>query len=137
MRAALFSSIGPDDLEAGALVETAIFSQWFHSDLNLFYARWKEGEVDLVNLGPADLGPVWAVESKWSDRGCDDLSEIGALLRFARENDLASVLVTTRTVSTSRQSGPTQIRFIPSSLYCYTVGRNLVEGKAGMPIAAA
>jgi hypothetical protein len=48
----------------GGMVETAIFSQWFHSDLmkNLHYARWKQGradlEVDLIRVDPARLKPT-------------------------------------------------------------------------------
>jgi len=54
MRAALFAPLGADDEAMGNMAETAIFSQWFHSDqiANIHYARWKNGrqdrEVDLV-----------------------------------------------------------------------------------------
>jgi uncharacterized protein len=66
MRAALFSPVDESSEEVSALAETAIFSQWFHSDeLNLYYARWKDGEVDIVRLG-ADQRVRWAVEVKWS-----------------------------------------------------------------------
>lgn len=61
IRSALFSPIGEDDEAFGAVVETAIFSQWFHSDQVLHYARWKEGEVDLVALDPRQR-VAWAVE---------------------------------------------------------------------------
>jgi hypothetical protein len=46
------------------MVETAIFSQWFHQeDRNLFYGRWQKGEVDIVSLGQ-DNKVHWAVEAK-------------------------------------------------------------------------
>ena len=55
IRCALFSPIKADDDAMGRLVETAIFSQWFHDDkLNLYYGRWNKGEVDIVNLDPRD-----------------------------------------------------------------------------------
>src|ERR1019366_3913757 len=46
MRAALFSPVKADDSVVRSLAETAIFSQWFHSDKTLYYARWQDGEVD-------------------------------------------------------------------------------------------
>ena len=52
------------DQEMGRMVETAIFSQWFHQeDRNLFYGRWQKGEVDIVSLGQ-DNKVHWAVEAK-------------------------------------------------------------------------
>ena len=67
MRSALFAPLSADSDDIGNLVETGIFSQWFHSpDADLYYARWKDGEVDIVNLN-ANQKPTWAVEVKWSD----------------------------------------------------------------------
>jgi len=45
MRAALFGNIKTNSEFIGELTETAIYSQWLHSDIidNLFYARWKRG----------------------------------------------------------------------------------------------
>jgi uncharacterized protein len=72
MRAALFSPMKADDDGIGRLAETAIFSQWFHSDATLLYARWDKGsdkgEVDLVRLSPETQKLSWAVEVKWSDQ---------------------------------------------------------------------
>lgn len=50
IRTALFSPISEEDPAIGAMAETAIFSQWFHSKAILHYARWKGGEVDIVQL---------------------------------------------------------------------------------------
>ena len=65
---ALFSPVAPDNDAIGSLVETAVFAQWFHSSFvqQLYYARWKDGEVDIVGLS-SDFKPKWAVEVKWSD----------------------------------------------------------------------
>jgi predicted AAA+ superfamily ATPase len=46
---ALFGTIEEGDEAMGSLVETAIFSQWLHIDNRLHYARWSDGEVDIVN----------------------------------------------------------------------------------------
>lgn len=48
---------------SGDLAETAIFAQWFHSTATLHYARWKGGEIDIVNIGPGGENN-YAVEVK-------------------------------------------------------------------------
>jgi predicted AAA+ superfamily ATPase len=64
LRCELCAPIKADDQEMGRMVETAIFSQWFHQeDRNLFYGRWQKGEVDIVSLGQ-DNKVHWAVEAK-------------------------------------------------------------------------
>ncbi len=125
MRAALFSPIGEEDPAMGDLVETATFAQWFHSDASLHYARWKYGEVDIVRLGPQQK-PVWAVEVKWSDRIVDHPEELRGLISFCATNQLASVLVTTKTRREQKVIDGVQVNFVPASEYCYTVGRDLV-----------
>ena len=98
MRAALFAPVKPDDPELGPLAETAVFSQYFHDeDAQLFYGRWKKGEVDLVRLNAAQV-PVWAVEVKWSDRYPSRLEELGSLVAFCRANGLTQAWVTSRTI---------------------------------------
>ena len=41
------SPVAGDDEEMGPVAETAVFAQWFRSDLDLHYARWKNGAVDI------------------------------------------------------------------------------------------
>ena len=129
IRSALFAPLGGDDPAIGAQVETAIFAQWFHSErVNLHYARWKAGEVDLVSLGP-NQRVLWAVESKWSDRAVDHPEELSGLLSFCRANGLSEVLVTTRTRRERQEIGGVLVHFRPASEYCFTVGLNLVRGR--------
>lgn len=126
MRAALFSPIGADDEAMGALAETGIMSQWFHSTFAINYARWDrrgdEGEVDIV-------GRKWAVEVKWSDRYYQRPDELRSLLAFCRSYHPAEVEVTTRTQTGVKLVAGQKIEFEPTSLYCYRVGRNIVRGK--------
>jgi predicted AAA+ superfamily ATPase len=72
MRAALFAPVNANNAERiGHLAESAIFSQWQHSQAfrNLRYARWRnEGEVDVVFLHSGTEKPAWIGEIKWSDR---------------------------------------------------------------------
>jgi predicted AAA+ superfamily ATPase len=129
MRAALFSPVTGDDKALPYLAETAIFAQWFHSDSTLHYARWSDGEVDMVMLGSADQKPAWAVEVKWSDRYCEHPGELTSLIDFCLENGLSENLVTSKTLTAECQIKDVLIRFIPASIYCYMVGYNIIRTK--------
>jgi predicted AAA+ superfamily ATPase len=128
MRAALFSPVTSNDEALGLLAETAIFSQWFHSDNVIHYARWQDGEVDMVMLG-AKQKPEWAVEVKWSDRFCKDPGQLKNLISFCKVNGLTDTLVTSKTMMIDRQVDDIEIEFMPASLYCYMVGYNLIYHK--------
>jgi len=131
MRAALFAPLSPDDPEFGSLVETGIFSQWFHASFDLHYARWKGGrEVDIVSLTP-DQRVDWAVEVKWSDRIVDHLEELKPLIRFCRTNGIRAPLITTRTVDRVVPLDGVQLRFRPAALYAYQLGANIIASRDG------
>ena len=77
LRSALFSTIQLTDESMGNMIETAIFSQWMQRDwCTPWYARWGEGEVDMVGLDDKNLKPVWAIEIKWSNRYFDEMREL-------------------------------------------------------------
>jgi len=62
MRAALFGQLDIEAEAMGALTETAIFSQWQNNQqIELYYARWNTGEIDIVHLHVANQKPAWAV----------------------------------------------------------------------------
>jgi len=130
MRAALFSPIGADDEAMGALAETGIFSQWFHSPFAVHYARWEHrgeaGEVDIVSRG-------WAVEVKWGDRCFERPDELRSLLTFCRANRPSDVGVTTRTRSGVKVVQGQAMEFLPASLYCYQVGRSILRARRSAP----
>jgi predicted AAA+ superfamily ATPase len=129
MRSALFSPLTENDDDMGDMVETAVFSQWFHSIYSeLHYARWKDGEVDIVYLGPK-LKPLWAIEVKWSDRFEERPEELKSLHEFCERNPKCTVKVTTRTKQSSKAVGGVDIAFLPASLYCYMLGYNIITGK--------
>jgi AcrR family transcriptional regulator len=135
MRAALFAPVTATDEAMGALAETAVFAQWFHSgDASLRYARWQGGEVDLVRLN-ARQKPVEAVEVKWSDAYVKKPGDLRSLVSFCETNGLPDALATSRTQSGAATVRDVQLRFIPASLYCYTIGHMAVEGRA-IPDAA-
>lgn len=128
MRSALFSIITADDPVVSDLVETAIFAQWFHSDARLHYARWDGGEVDMVHLEKSE-SVNWAVEVKWTDRYYQRPEELKALLTFCHSRNLSTALVTTRSALGDRTIKSVDLEFRPASLYCFTVGYEIIHGK--------
>ena len=132
MRAALFNPVTAEETDKiGHLAESAIFSQWQHSNAfkRMRYARWKnEGEVDIVYLSPAEERPLWIGEIKWSDRMSSDPSGETKNLRFlmSRHPNIQSAFITSKTFSgVLRDESAIPITAIPSALHCYRVGRNI------------
>ncbi len=133
MYPALFGAVGKNDKTVlGKLVETAVFSHFFHfaEYLNPYYASWKNGEVDLVIMDV--LGkPFQAVEIKWSDRPIENPSQLRALLSFAEENrlgvssDSKRLICCTLSRFTSRKYGDREIVFRPTSVFCLAYGKYL------------
>ncbi len=129
LRSALFSPISATDDFIGNMVETAIFSQWSHnSEFLPYYARWSNGEVDIVGLNNKQK-PSWAVEIKWSNRFSKDVRLLSNLKSFCLKNGINRTLITSINVDEIKNEQDIQYDFTPSSLYCYTVGRNAVERK--------
>lgn len=129
IRSALFAPVTSNDEAMGDLVETAVYSQWFHSDFTtLHYARWANGEVDMVYLGP-DQKVMWTVETKWSDRFYEKPGELKSLCAFCHDNNLKSALVTTITKEGTKLCKNIIYTFRPASLYSYMVGANLIRNK--------
>lgn len=126
---ALFAPVKSHDESMGSLVETAIFSQWFHADMSRFhYSRWPGGEVDMVFRGPEQT-IQWAMEAMWSNRLSEDSHKLKSSLRFCRLNDLRDMFVTSKQEKASKVIDGVNFEFVPASEYCYTVGYNLVMGK--------
>ncbi len=126
MRAALFGPITYDHESMGVLTETAIYSQWFHSEMmaSLHYARWKKGEVDIVFINNISQKPDWCAEVKWSDLPCRDSRKIKALIEFTHKNNITEALVTTKTITQEKTIDDVLVSFQPSAVYAYTIGAN-------------
>lgn len=131
LRSALFDPVAEDSGEMGPLAETAVFAQWFHSNIDLHYARWGGGEVDVVRLDGRQK-PHWCVDVKWSDRYVRRPAELGSLIDFTSRHPGVTPLVTTRTLMrrTAPWPGEARLDFIPTSLYCYMVGHRAVRDPA-------
>lgn len=134
IRAALFGYVSASDEAMGALAETAVWSQWLHSTSmiqSLHYARWRQGrsdlEIDLVSLDTRTQKPRFAVEIKWSDEPYRDWGELRGIREFSGNYALTRrPLVTTLTASGIGKDGSTEVEFVPTSLHCYTIARNLL-----------
>ncbi len=132
MRAALFGYLDLESESMGALTETAIYSQWIHSDFidQIYYARWKGGEIDMVAVDGKDQKPAWCVEVKWSDRVIQDHSEIDGLIDFVIKNKAKiPVLVTTKTIRSEFKIKGVNVKFVPSSEQVYMLGKNILRNK--------
>ena len=128
LRCALFGPVSEDDEEMGLVAETAVFAQWFHSDFDLHYARWRSGEVDIVRLDGRQK-PDWCVDVKWSDRYGRRPGELNSLREFTSRHPGVKPLITTRTQMKRSVAWPGEARldFIPTSLYCYMVGHRAIS----------
>ena len=131
MRSALFSPLEPDDDAMGDMVETGIFSQWFHHEtIQLHYARWKSGEVDLVSLTPEQRVQL-AVEVKWSDSYIHNpKKKLKALVNFCDSHSIGKCIVTSKTDTGIRTVNDVDIQFTPASVYSYIIGHAIIENKS-------
>lgn len=126
MRAALFDIVDQKDDAIGQLVETAVYSQLFHTDLFLHYARWSKGEVDIVALSPGQK-VNFAIEVKWSDRFAGHPQDLKSLITFCHEHNLPSAMVISRSAYAVKKYQNVSLNFIPASLYCYFLGYNVIH----------
>lgn len=136
MRAALFSPVEHTDTETiGHLAAAAVFSQWSHLPKNndLFYARWPRGEIDLVYVAGSSLSVGWAVELKWSDRAVNNPEvELKGLCDFVANKKGKAFRFTTLTKTGSANLAGRPIPYLPTSIYCYTIGKNLTKDLSQM-----
>lgn len=134
MRAALFGELLPDKEGFGALMETGLLAQLFHSDREIRYAAWKDGEVDLVELY-RNLKPNAAVEVKWSNQPMKDIRLTRHLVKFCKASGLDTGLCTTINQWGSREQDGINIRLIPAAVMGYHLGGITLES-VGIPVSA-
>lgn len=131
MRSALFAPVESSNTAlVGHLAESAIFAQWQHggNQTGLFYARWSKGEIDMVHWDGSQSRPEWAVEIKWSDRVLSDPhNELKGLANYIESSKITDAVFTTRTKSGWVDLHGKRVDYLPTSLYCYTVGRNVTS----------
>lgn len=143
MRAALFGPTSEDDKAMGALAETALVTQYLHAPIfsDLCFARWPQGEVDLVRIDPGTQKPLWSLEVKWSDTTFKSPQSWAALVEFATANDLDVVHMTARTIQKVERVGSLRTVVHALPLLCFQIGRlaatqRLLRHEAGLPSAS-
>jgi hypothetical protein len=131
MYAAVYGPVSENDTDIlGGLVETAIFSQWMHSQemKRLYYARWQggKGEVDMVSLNENSKVES-CVEIKWSDKDLD-AKNLRSITDFCRKNKIKKLYITTKTKTYVRE-GEVVLRFMPSAIICFIFGEQAITDK--------
>lgn len=130
LRTAIFSPIEFNDEEIGNIVETAILSQWMHrKNLELTYARWKDGEVDLVLIDNKSFKPIWGIAIKWSNRYFNKPKDLSSLIKFCKANNFSKAITTTISELGIKELEELKITFIPASIYAYNLGDNTLKLK--------
>jgi predicted AAA+ superfamily ATPase len=127
MYSALFGAPKVDDPKMGALAETAVIAQAFNasSDDVAHYARWKDGEVDLVYLDRLTQQPKQAIEVKWSDRISSDVRLAKNIAEFAKKNKLPNTsIITTRTINGHMTHMGEDILILPTASFCELIASN-------------
>lgn len=135
LRAAMFSPVhdGDDPKVVGAMVETAVMAQVMQSALIhvCYYARWRDGEVDLVTVDAVSGKPSAAREVKWSDRIARDPTFARNTVIFAKRNGLNEVSMTTRTWTGQIVVDDVVIDCTPTAVDCVIARRVLVHEEVG------
>lgn len=124
---------GPVGKEAGEIVEklteTAVFGHFFElagNNEKPYYARWRNGKVDMVLMDRIGTKPESAIEIRWSDGPVENPSEIKGLLDFAAEHKLSdpgSLVCCTRGKTDIQKHEGKTVLFYPASLVCFELGR--------------
>jgi len=131
LRTALFSPVLKNDVFMGNMVETAFISQYIHTETlsgNLYYAKWKTGEIDIVLLDNKQK-PASVLEIKWSNRFAEDPKQLKNLKSFCEKHKIYAPVVSTIDIERVDSSDKTIIQFMPASELCLIIGRNIIKGK--------
>jgi len=132
MRSALFDRVEDGSSEIGALIETALISQWLHGRgfKTLYYARFSGKnplEVDVVCKSAGTGKPRWTMEIKWSDKSVSDSSRIKGSLDFVKFHEIDLCRVTTKTLTAEKNIDGTEVVFTPTSSVVFAIGKSILD----------
>ncbi len=128
LRAAIFTPLTAIDDHMGSMTETAIFSQSMDKPAyHPWYARWRNGEVDMVNLSRINLKPETAVEIKWSNRFYESPGELKSLYSFCKVNNIQNPVVTTIDKTGVKEHKGFRIQYVPAAAYAYSYGLQAMQ----------
>ena len=83
----------------------------------------------MVKLDEKNFTPQWAVEIKWSNQFFEKPGDLKALIRFLKENELQTALVTTIDKEGTKEIDTIKLSYVPAAVYAYTVGINTIIQK--------
>jgi hypothetical protein len=130
LRSALFGPVEAESEALGPLIETACLGQLVQADVIhfYFYARWADGEVDLVALDIPKNRIMSVIEVKWSDRIKDEkIDYIVSALKFCKHNKVNQLRVTTKSVVQRRTIDGITVDFIPAWIVCYLLANQMIH----------
>lgn len=90
----------------------------------------------MVKLDDKNFKPLWAVEIKWTNQFYEKPGDLKPLLRFLRDNNLQTALITTIDKEGTKEIDDLKLKFIPASVYAYTVGKNTILQSKTEPMRA-
>ena len=136
MYSALFGVLDQENKTAlGKLTETTVFSHFFHFAKyhgEPFYARWKNGEVDLVIMDATGMKPIQAIEIKWSNKPVENPSYIKGLFDFATKHEITgpgTLTCCTLSEFSFQIHKDIGVLFFPTSLICFDLGKSLTSNQ--------
>lgn len=120
LRSAAAGPAKADDPAMASLAESAVVAQWLHPGLDLRYARWPGGAVDVVRLDRRGR-PDWCASIEWAERTTGGMR---ALAEFAGRHGGTVAFAAGRSMlqlppGLGRGRG---VSVLPASLYCYGAG---------------
>lgn len=151
MYSALFGQVKETGDDISNIIETTVFSQYFHKDYSfgdqLYFARWKrlkrnnkDLEVDLV-ITNEQYKIKTLLEIKWRDRHLKQINDnLEGLLNLAVKHKLNKVLTTSRTtelynskrkaydvIEHKYKGKNVTIVCVPCSVFCYYIGKIILQ----------
>jgi len=129
MRTALFTPLSVDDIRTEYMVETAILAQWQHVEKDMFYyCKHDHVFIDLIKVDE-NKNPVWITNVRWQHPHGLEHNELDIVGHFCEKHGLLSSMITTKQTRDIIPSSNVIHSYEPASLYCYSIGKQIVEDK--------
>jgi predicted AAA+ superfamily ATPase len=129
LRTALFTPLSEDDIRTEYMVETAILAQWQHIEKDMFYyCKHDHVIIDLIKVDESK-NPIWVTDVRWQHPHGLAPNELDIVGYFCEKYGLISSMITTKQTRDIIPLSNVIHSYEPASLYCYTIGKHIVEDK--------
>ncbi len=129
LRTALFTPLSDDNIRTEYMVETAILAQWQHIEKDMFYyCKHDHVIIDLIKVDE-NKNPIWITDVRWQHPHGLAPNELDIVGHFCEKYGLISSMITTKQTRDIIPSSNVIHSYEPASLYCYTIGKQIVEDK--------